>query len=66
MGRLILNLAHSIKNRLTCTIVSQFIPEMAQVPSMQVQVRVQVLRLQVQVQVHRPTISNSNEIKQDS
>jgi len=41
---------------------------MAQVPSMQVQVRVQVLRLQVQVQVqvHRPTISDANEIKQDS
>jgi len=43
-------------------------PEMAQVPSVQVQVRVQVqvLRLQVQVQVHRPTISDANEIKQDS
>ena len=40
--------------------------EMTQVPSMQVQVRVQVLRLQVQVQVHRPTISDANEIKQDS
>jgi len=43
-----------------------WIAEMAQVPSMQVQVRVQVLRLQVQVQVHRPTISDANEIKQDS
>jgi len=30
-------------------------PEMAQVPS-----------IQVQVQVHRPTISDANEIKQDS
>jgi len=36
------------------------------VPSIQVQVQVQVLRLQVQVQVHRPTISDANEIKQDS
>jgi len=39
---------------------------MAQVPSMQVQVRVQVLRLQVKLQVHSPTISDANEIKQDS
>jgi len=51
---------------MTLTTVAQWLAEMAQVPSMQVQVRVQVLRLQVQVQVHRPTISNSNEIKQDS